>query len=241
MIITGRHLPRRTMLKGLGVSLALPFLDAMTPAVARRGAGGAARRRCGWSPSRWCTARPAARRSASRRTCGRRRRPGRDFDLAPVEPQAARAVPRRHHHHQQHRRAQRRGVHDAGDRRRPLPLERGVPDPDAPEADAGVGRLRRHLARPAVRAAASARTRRFRRCSCASRTSISPAAAPTATRAPTPTRSAGRRRRSRCRWCATRAWSSTRCSASAPRRASGASGGSRTRACSTGWRRRSRS
>ena len=33
MINTGRHLPRRTMLKGLGVSLALPFLDAMTPAV----------------------------------------------------------------------------------------------------------------------------------------------------------------------------------------------------------------
>ncbi len=32
MINTGKHLPRRTMLKGLGLSLALPFLDAMTPA-----------------------------------------------------------------------------------------------------------------------------------------------------------------------------------------------------------------
>ena len=50
-----------------------------------------------------------------------------------------------------------------------------------------------------LRAAASARTRRFRRCSCASRTSTRPAAAPTATRAPTPTRSAGRRPISRCR------------------------------------------
>jgi hypothetical protein len=34
VIITGRHLPRRTFLKGLGVSLALPMLDAMTPALA---------------------------------------------------------------------------------------------------------------------------------------------------------------------------------------------------------------
>ena len=38
MINTGRHLPRRTMLKGLGVSLALPFLDAMTPALAAKAA-----------------------------------------------------------------------------------------------------------------------------------------------------------------------------------------------------------
>jgi Protein of unknown function (DUF1552) len=36
MINTGRHLPRRTILKGLGVSLALPFLDAMTPALSAR-------------------------------------------------------------------------------------------------------------------------------------------------------------------------------------------------------------
>ncbi len=145
----------------------------MTPAVGAAAQSAPARRRCGWSPSRWCTARPAARRSASRRTCGRPAATGRDFDLGADEPQAARAVPRRHHHRQQHRRAQRRGVHDAGDRRRSLPLERGVPDPDAPEADAGLGRPRRHLARPDVRAAASARTRRFRRCSCASRTSTS--------------------------------------------------------------------
>src|SRR5919108_2999517 len=32
MIITKRHLTRRTVLKGMGVSLAVPFLDAMTPA-----------------------------------------------------------------------------------------------------------------------------------------------------------------------------------------------------------------
>jgi hypothetical protein len=44
MINTGRHLPRRTMLKGLGVSLALPFLDAMTTAVGARAQTAAAKK-----------------------------------------------------------------------------------------------------------------------------------------------------------------------------------------------------
>ncbi len=35
MIVTGRHLPRRTFLKGMGAAIALPMLDAMTPALAR--------------------------------------------------------------------------------------------------------------------------------------------------------------------------------------------------------------
>jgi len=34
MIITRKHLPRRTFLKGTGAAIALPFLDAMTPALA---------------------------------------------------------------------------------------------------------------------------------------------------------------------------------------------------------------
>ena len=34
MIVTGRHLPRRLFLKGLGAAIALPALDAMTPAFA---------------------------------------------------------------------------------------------------------------------------------------------------------------------------------------------------------------
>ena len=43
-IITGKHIPRRTFLRGMGVSAALPFLDAMVPAgrTARGGLGGAA-------------------------------------------------------------------------------------------------------------------------------------------------------------------------------------------------------
>lgn len=32
MLITKKHLSRRTVLRGMGVSLALPFLDAMAPA-----------------------------------------------------------------------------------------------------------------------------------------------------------------------------------------------------------------
>jgi len=39
MIITRKHLPRRTFLKGMGTAIALPMLDAMTPALARGGAG----------------------------------------------------------------------------------------------------------------------------------------------------------------------------------------------------------
>ena len=40
-LITGKHLPRRTVLRGLGVTLALPFLDAFVPA-GKRWAGTAA-------------------------------------------------------------------------------------------------------------------------------------------------------------------------------------------------------
>ena len=40
MIVTGRHLPRRTFLKGLGTAVALPMLDAMTPAFAGAAASG---------------------------------------------------------------------------------------------------------------------------------------------------------------------------------------------------------
>ena len=32
MYITKKHLSRRTVLRGMGVSLALPFLDSMVPA-----------------------------------------------------------------------------------------------------------------------------------------------------------------------------------------------------------------
>ena len=34
-VISGKHVARRTMLRGLGATLALPFLDAMVPARSR--------------------------------------------------------------------------------------------------------------------------------------------------------------------------------------------------------------
>ena len=41
--ITGKHMPRRTFLRGMGATVALPFLDAMVPA--GRGSAEAAARR----------------------------------------------------------------------------------------------------------------------------------------------------------------------------------------------------
>ena len=123
---------------------------------ARRRACSPRRRRarsCGSSASRWCTARPAARDRASRSTCGRRRRSGRDFDLAPTSLRSL--EPFRDHltivsntdvDPAEPFTAQR-------DRRRSLPIERGVPHAGASEADAGRRRRGRHVARPAVRAA----------------------------------------------------------------------------------------
>ena len=45
MIVTGRHLPRRTFLKGLGTAIALPYLEAMSPAFASVAAEQASRQR----------------------------------------------------------------------------------------------------------------------------------------------------------------------------------------------------
>src|SRR6185312_676852 len=44
MFITKKHLSRRTVLRGLGVSLALPFLDSMVPAQTRLAKTAAVRR-----------------------------------------------------------------------------------------------------------------------------------------------------------------------------------------------------
>src|SRR5947208_2939198 len=43
MIVRRRHVPRRTFLKGMGAAIALPMLDAMTPAFAARAGRGALR------------------------------------------------------------------------------------------------------------------------------------------------------------------------------------------------------
>ena len=198
--ITGKHLPRRTFLRGMGATVALPFLDAMVPAGGRRTAPQARRRPRGWSASRRCTASPAATTGAPASTCSRPATTGRDFTLVPDNPLSTLEAYRDYMTIVSNTDVPHgRGVHAARDRRRPLPLERGVPDAGAPEADAGLGHLRRARRSTRCTRSASGRPRRSRRCSSASRTSTRPAAAPTTTRAPTPTRSAGRRRTSRCR------------------------------------------
>ena len=54
--ITGRHMPRRSFLRGAGATVALPFMDAMVPAGRP------------WLPNE-----PAAGLSTTRTTSGRRR------------------------------------------------------------------------------------------------------------------------------------------------------------------------
>ena len=154
MYISKKHISRRTVLKGMGVTVALPLLDAMVPArhrVREDRAAASARRSSGWSAWRWCTARPAARRFGVKKNLFAPAKTGPRLRVQP-DARAARAVQGVRDDHQQHRRAQRRGVHAARNRRRPLPLERGVPDPVASEADRRQRRARRHLARPALRA-----------------------------------------------------------------------------------------
>ena len=56
MIITKKSLPRRTLLRGMGASLALPLLDAMVPALTAIGADRRQRRSAGSASSTCRTA-----------------------------------------------------------------------------------------------------------------------------------------------------------------------------------------
>ena len=56
--ITKKHLPRRTFLRGAGVTLALPLLDSMVPAQTPAGARRRRAQRAGWAASTCRTAPP---------------------------------------------------------------------------------------------------------------------------------------------------------------------------------------
>jgi hypothetical protein len=66
MFITKSHLPRRTFLRGVGATIALPFLDSMVPAQTQLAKAAAAPRTRfaaifsphGWSPTYWADGRP---------------------------------------------------------------------------------------------------------------------------------------------------------------------------------------
>ena len=83
MYITGNHLSRRTVLRGMGVSLALPFLDAMTPAMA-------ATRRTAAAPRTRFAAIEMVHGSAGSTGAGTRRhywspaKVGKDFEITPI-------------------------------------------------------------------------------------------------------------------------------------------------------------
>ena len=200
MFITRRTLPRRTFLRGLGTAVALPFLDAMTPALAQPQAGkapGAHGVRLRAERHGHAELEPELRGQARR---------------AAADAEAARALQERHpaarQPHAQHRAgaARRRG--------RPRPLLRVVSHRRAGEED------RSATSRRACRATSSSRIRSAsRRASLRSKSgSKTPARRATAIRAipaPTPTISRGAAKRSRCRRFSIRARSSSACSATA--------------------------
>ena len=150
--ITGKHLSRRTFLRGSGASFALPFLEAMVPAGRIRGdgTGGFTRLVCieesmgaagssDWGDSQHLFA-PAE--------------VGRDFELAtnsqlkPLEEfrEYMTIVSNTDCRSAEAFRAEEIG----GDHERSTAV---FPDPGAPEADPELGHLPRHVARPAPRAA----------------------------------------------------------------------------------------
>ena len=147
-----RTISRRTVLKGIGVTMALPLLEAMVPArtVFAQGAADAKKLRF--------VAIEMVHGAAGSAPIGVAEEPvvaGGDRQRLRPEPELAepaRAVPRLPDHRQQHRRAQRRSVHRAGNRRRSLPLERGVPDPVA-----SASRRRARTCTPAPRSIRSTR------------------------------------------------------------------------------------
>ena len=209
MFIAKRHLPRRTFLRGMGATIALPLLDAMVPA--------------GTALANTAPSRARATRScivphgAITGLLARRQAVGKSWELSPILQPFA---PFKDHITViSNTRSPRWPTslspeESAGDHvaRRPCILSAAHS-----EAHRRPGHLRRHHDRPGARAARSAKRTPCPRSRCASRTSARSASAASATAAPTRTRSLGRRRPRRCRWSATRRSSSSGCSATAAR------------------------
>ena len=211
MFITKMSLPRRTFLRGMGATLALPLLDAMVPALSALAATGA---------------KPGA--SSRVRLRAERRHPGsvgavdgRRGLRAVADAQPARAGAR------QAARAERPGA-AAGRvvrRRQRRPRARDCASwlngvhPKRTEgagiqAGTTVDQIAAERARPARRGCRRSSSRSKRR-------SAASAAATTATPASTSTRSRGARRPRRCRWRSIRASCSIGCSATAATPTSG--------------------
>ena len=149
--ITKKHLSRRTVLRGMGATLALPLLDSMVPAQTPLSKTAAAVPRRAWRASKWCTAPPAAPWKAPTSIIGRPKK------RAPISSSARhleppRAVSRLPHHRQRHGPESRHRAFAGRRRRRPFPLQRRVPDRRASQDDRGLGLLCGHVDRSDLRA-----------------------------------------------------------------------------------------
>jgi hypothetical protein len=179
MYLTQKQLSRRTVLKGVGVTMALPFLEAMVPA---RASAQAARGKVRFAAIEMVHGSAGSTAFGIKKNMWAPAAVGRDFDLSPSSLQPLDAF--REHitivSNTDVRNAEAFTAPEiGGDHFRSSAVFLTQMHPKQTQgSDVLVG---------------------TRRCSCASRTSIRPAAAPTGTRAPTRTRSAGRRRTSRCR------------------------------------------
>ena len=200
MFSTKKHLSRRTFLRGAGVAVGLPLLDAMVPALDGAGADG------GGAEAAHGVHVPAARRDHGALDAGDR---GRELRAA-RDPQAAGAVPEAADDRQ--RPGEQAGHRAAGARAQPghvAQLRHAARRPPSPTA---ASRWTRSPPRT------SARTRRSRRWRLRPKAAAAAAPATGATAAPTATRSRSARRRRRCRWRPIRASCSSGCSARATRR-----------------------
>ena len=92
MIITKKALPRRTFLRGMGATLALPLLDAMVPSLTALADDAGQSARCGGWASSTC-------RWAATSRAGRRRAATRSIELSPIAQLAGAGEGARHRHH----------------------------------------------------------------------------------------------------------------------------------------------
>ena len=111
--ITKKHLSRRTVLKGMGVTVALPFLDAMVPAAhacTRRPRPACRRRKPRLVAIEMVHGSAGSTAIGSQKNLWSPAATGARLRSVAEQPGAARALPRLPDDRQQHRRAERRGV-----------------------------------------------------------------------------------------------------------------------------------
>ncbi len=151
MFLTKKHLSRRTILRGMGVSLALPFLDSMVPAQTRLAKTAAAPR-----PRLCCI--EMVHGSAGSTVEGSNKhywspeKEGADFEFT-SNAGAPGSFPRLPDYRQRHRSSPGRRVRRCRRGRRPFPVQFRISDRGASQADHGSRYFVRHFHRSDVRAA----------------------------------------------------------------------------------------